>query len=526
MKPIRISALLLIAFSTLLITSCSKNELDKVNRNPNNPTDVQAKFILTDVITSTAFSVVSGDISLYASIYLEHEGGVWGQMYNAETRTVEPVAATTYNNPWNGIYNNIKALKIAIAKTSEGGAEEGNDVTCGIAKVLLACNLGVLTDFFGDVPFAQTGIMNPDGSPAYMQPTVDKQSALYPQIQTLLDDAITLLAGEDGALSGPMGVQDFIYGGDAESWTKAAYALKARYLMHTLKVSTDKDGDLEKILDYINHSFESVDDELKFNVYDGGTNINPLFGFSNSRDALGASESLMNKFKALNDPRGDQAFMEYTSLSPFRLTALKLDDALDWAVPNGTPDQQQYTYAISIAEYAPTAPTMLLSYHELLFLKAEALVRLQRASEAQPVLKEAIIAAFANLQLALNSANDNMPLIGADIDLSETVANNYFTTEVLSRFTSEPLKETMLQKYLAFYGASGESTEAYNDYRRLKSLGEGDYILLENPLNTNRFPLRFTYGNSDVLANPNVSSVYGNGSYVYTENVWWAGGTR
>lgn len=526
MKHLNIAGLVLLASLTIFNTSCSKKELDEVNRNRNNPTDVQAKFILTDIITSTAFSVVSGDISLYSSVYVEHEAGVWGQMYNAETRTVEPVASTTYNNSWNSIYNNIKALKIVIDKTSEGGSEEGNDVTCGIGKVLLAYNLGVLTDFFGDVPFTQTGIMNPDGSPAYMQPTVDKQSALYSQIQVLLDEAIGLLAGEDDALSGPMGSQDFLYGGNSEKWIKAAYALKARYLMHTLKISADKEGDLEKVLDYIDQSFADVDDEMKFAVYDGGSNVNPLFGFSNSRDALGASESLIKKFKALNDPRGKQAFMEYTSLSPFRLTALNEDDALEWAAPNGTPDQQQYTYSISMAEYAPTAPTMMFSYHELLFLKAEALIRLERAPEAEPVLQSAIVSAFANLEVALHSANDNMPLIGANINLSETVANNYFTTEVQSRFNTDPLKETMLQKYLAFYGASGESTEAYNDYRRLKALGEQNFIELENPLNNNRFPLRFTYGNSDVLANPNVTGIYGDGSYVYTENVWWAGGSR
>jgi hypothetical protein len=36
----------------------------------------------------------------------------------------------------------------------------------------------------------------------------------------------------------------------------------------------------------------------------------------------------------------------------------------------------------------------------------------------------------------------------------------------------------MVQKYLAFFGASGESPEACNDVRRLKALGEGDFIAL------------------------------------------------
>jgi hypothetical protein len=81
----------------------------------------------------------------------------------------------------------------------------------------------------------------------------------------------------------------------------------------------------------------------------------------------------------------------------------------------------------------------------------------------------------------------------------------------------------MNQKYLAFY--EEESVEAYNDYRRLKAMGD-NVINLENPLNTTKFPLRCTYGSSDVTTNSNVANAYGDGTYVWTENVWWAGGTR
>ncbi len=212
MKKAKIFGLSLLTGISIFITSCSKNELDRVNRNLNNPTDVTAKFIITDLITSTAFNVAGGDISLYSSVYVEHEAGVWNQMFNAETRNSDPSSATTYNNVWGNIYNNIKAAKIAIAKTSDGGDEAGNDVTCGIAKVLLAYNLGVLTDFFGDVPYSQSGVLNPDGSPAYLQPTIEKQSDLYPQIQTMLDEAIVLLASTDHAGSGAIGAQDILYG--------------------------------------------------------------------------------------------------------------------------------------------------------------------------------------------------------------------------------------------------------------------------------------------------------------------------
>jgi len=520
MKKIRIFNLLAFLSAGLILSSCSEKALDEVNRDRNHPTDVTAKFILTDAMTSTAFSVIGGDMSLYASIYLEHEGGVWNQAFNAEMRVGEPTSATTYNNIWNSVYNNIKALKIAVEKTSEGGPEAGNNVTGGIAKVLLAYNIAALTDFFGDAPYYQTGIMNPNGSPAFLQPAIDKQSDLYSEIQKLLDEAIAQLALTDAGPTGGIGAQDVIYGGNKGLWTKAAYGLKARYLMHTLKISTNANGDLAKILDYVSKSFTSASEELSFDLYDGSTNINPLFGISNSRDMLGASKSLATKFKTLGDPRGDLAFINYDG------DILSVDDAIADGVENGNAEQVQFTYPIAMADYASTAATQLLSYHEVMFLKAEALARLNRNEEAQAALETAVVSAFSNLENTLNSGYKTFG-IDAVADLSESVAEAYFTSKVLPRFQQNAIKEVVLQKYLAFFGASGESAEAYNDYRRLKALGQESFIGLTNPLNAqNKFPLRFSYGNSDVTANQNVKAAYGDGQYVYSDNIWWAGGTR
>lgn len=516
-----LSVLLAICFT---IVSCSKNALDEVNRDRNNASDVLAKFILTDAMTATAFSVVGGDISLYSSIYVEHEAGVHNQTFNAETRNGEPTLATTNNNSWTSIYQNIKNLKVAIAKTSDGGPEEGNDVTNGIANVLLAYNLGVLTDFFGDVPFSETGIMTPSGSPMYLQLKIEKQAELYPKIIGFLDEAIAKLAGTDAAGSGAIGAQDLIYGGAKAKWLKAAYGLKARYMMHTIKVSTNRNADLTNILVNIDKSFAGVEDEMKFAKYDGVKYLNPLFGYSNARDGLGASKSLVNKFSALNDPRGNPAYGKWT-VRRDAVNTITLATAVKEAAPNGSPVEQQFIYPISYVNYATKAPTMLLSYHELLFLKAEALARLNRPDEAKEALNKAVIYAFANLGNSISLAVDYIAAIPPAIDLSEDVAQDYFDNSVEPRFTTNPLKEIMLQKYLSFYGASGESTEAFNDIRRMKALGES-FVVLENPLNTNRFPLRFPYGNSDVSTNQAVKSAYGDGTYVYTENVWWAGGSR
>ena len=174
--------------------------------------------------------------------------------------------------------------------------------------------------------------------------------------------------------------------------------------------------------------------------------------------------------------------------------------------PNGTPNQVQGFYSISAISNS-TAPTYLLSYHEIEFLKAEAYARLNNLPEADAALANAVSAAFQKV----------------NIGLSEADAADYYTTEVKPRFDADPLSEIMNQKYLAFY--EEEAVEAYNDYRRLKAMGD-NVINLENPKNNTQFPLRYTYGAEDVTTNVNVRDAYGDGTYVYSENVWWAGGTR
>ena len=169
-----------------------------------------------------------------------------------------------------------------------------------------------------------------------------------------------------------------------------------------------------------------------------------------------------------------------------------------------------------------------MSYHELLFLKAEALARLNRKDEAANALKDAVVAAIANAETGVSAAF-NAPTVKSYGGVKETTkaitateAEEYFTNNVKPLFDANPVKEVMVQKYIAFLVAFGETTECYNDVRRLKAMGE-EYIKLDNPY---KFPLRAPYGADDVSANPNVEAAFGNGQYVYTDPVWWAGGSR
>ena len=479
-KVIYIFYLMILMLSLL---SCSEEIMDEINQDVNDPTQMESRLIITDAMTSSAFNVTCNDFAFYASIYIEHNVGIWNQFYNADIRTVEPTSSATYNNTWDATYSNLYNLKIIIEKCSEGGSESGNFHTLGIAQVLSAYNLAILTDMMGDVPWSealQPGII--------FTPVLDKQADIYDAIFNFLDEAITNLDKESVFPS--LGTQDLIYGGDTELWKKFAYGLKARYTMR-LSLKTPSYND---VISFADQSFTSDAEQAQFN-YNGSTSNSPFYRMMVNQDMYGASLSLHNKLAERNDPRDNVFFMPHAGAGSEILFA-----------PNGTANQVQGRYSVS-AISTITAPTYLLSYHEIEFLKAEAYVRLNNLTEAEDALRRAVVAAFHKV----------------NIGLSVTDATDYFDNNVMPKFLSNPLSEVMNQKYIAFY--EEEAVEAYNDYRRLKAMGDNVIVLL-NPNNVSKFPLRLTYGSEDVTTNNNVRTAYGDGNYVYTENVWWAGGTR
>ncbi len=495
------------------LVSCSEDSMDEVNKDINHVTEVPAKLILTDVMTSTAFSVVGGDFNTYLGIYVEHQIGCDNQLYRAENRTGEPQMAATFNNVWGNLYTTLKDAKIAIAKCSEGGPQEGNYVTRGIAEILAAYNLAVLTDMYGDVPWTEACDYK-----VSMTPKIDKQELIYKDIMAYLEAAIADLQKGDKL---GMGDQDLIYKGNAASWLKTAYGLKARYTMRTMLRTADRNAAMQTVLDCIAKSYTSASEQCSYNMYNTGVNINPLFGFFWAREGIAASKSLFDKLVERKDPRIGRMFMDpksQTVISSATDPVLKLAKHADL-------EQGKSLYTTSLYVAAQTAPTHLLSYHELLFLKAEALIHLNKNAEALEVLKEAVIAGIANAEINTSAALASTYWNGFDVQTKAVTADEakaYFDTNIVPLFNANPLKETMIQKYIAFSGANGESTECYNDVRRMKALKQ-DIYGLQNP---KKFPLRCPYGNDDTTANPNVQQAYGDGQYVYTESVWWAGGTR
>lgn len=191
-----------------------------------------------------------------------------------------------------------------------------------------------------------------------------------------------------------------------------------------------REANYADVIAFANQSFATATEQAQFD-YNGNSTISPFNKFDSDRDYLGASLSLHNKLEGMGDPR-DTIFWE---------THEDADEFL--YAPNGTANEAQGLYAVS-AISTPTAPTYLMSYHELEFLKAEAYVRQNNLDSAATSLEKAISAAFQKENIGL-TADD---------------AATYFEDNVLPRFNSNPLAEVITQKYIAFF--EEEAIEAYN----------------------------------------------------------------
>ncbi|OFX84468.1 MAG: hypothetical protein A2X00_07385 [Bacteroidetes bacterium GWE2_32_14] len=460
--------------------------MDEVNENKNAPSEMTVKNLLPDAALKTAYETYGTDIPWFTDIYIEYAAGTWAQASDADKR-IGQESASLFNNSWNSLYDVMNICKVIIDKTDPvTGTEPINYGTRGVAEVLMAINLAVVTDMWGEAPYTEA-FQGSDN----LQPKYDKQSDLYVEVFRLLDDAIVNL-GMGTAIDG----FDYIYGGSRTNWIRAAHSLKARYLMRLTKVRATA---ATEALAEIALGFQSSADQMIFNHYvDNFPNGNPWFEYWYLRDHNSISSTIVGLLLDRNDPR------EYW---------------YHWGgdiAPIGEAEQTQGGYSQS---YLTTGykswniPTPVMTYHELLFIKTEAEFRTGAAPAVwQATLEDAITAQFSWLsEYMLVDDTDGDP----DPDNIGDAAD-YFATEVLPLLTvGNELNEIMTQKYLGLFEM--EAMETYNDYRRT------GFPTMMNPNNaTVGFPNRFPFAVSETSSNPdNVPTVS-----IYTDKVWWAGGTE
>ncbi len=530
MKSIlNISTISLVALS-FGFASCSDSYMDKINENNDNASDAPAKSLLADVLTSTAFHDVGGDMDTYISSYNEYEVGIGNQLWDAQTRVSGVTSSTTFGDSWNDIYADLGNARRVISKSNAAGDYN----TAGMGEVMAAILSVIVTDNFGDVPYTQAALPYlTNGVPTYMNPAIDAQESIYDSIMVHLNNAITDF--NSGATDSP-GKYDYLYGGKVANWLKLAYGLKARYTLRLYDTysAADKTAKMQEVISDVNNSFQSASDQAEYNLY-SSTNRNPYYDFFVSRSYFAISPTYLAKLNDRSDPRLNRIIVAYVDTLGNEIDKqISYSDVNNggYAPISGGGSEKIGKYNYSIYSYAATAPTFYMSYHELMFIAAEAYERLGDLTNAKIALKTAVVAAIANTESNITNVENSADELGNDWGEGVTMttsaitpeqASDYFDNHVASLFNANPLQEIEIQKYLGLFGPNGEATEEYADIRRHKGAVE-DYYNFGNPVNATQYPWELPYGNSGVTANKNVSAAYGDGQYVYSNCIWWAGG--
>lgn len=460
--------------------ACSEQIMDEIDTDPNNPTDVPIELLLPNVTAGVPFNVSGTDLAWYSSIFVEQTAGRHGQMRDADRRA--NLNSELSENIWAYyIYPGILPdLKLIIDKGSEGGEEEGNWHAVGIAQVLFAYTMFVMTDNFGRVPYSEALEGTDDRKPAY-----DDQEFIYREMFAMLDDAIanfqkgsTLLPGE----------RDLIYGQLSSTqqlnmWTRLAWSLKARYKNRLSK--RDPEGSAADALEALANGFTDPSEGFVFDDYTDDVRYrNPWYSVETERGHHAVSRTIYDLMNNLGDPRIPLWFTKVQGIYNPAQNGSSLSD------------QAGLFYSkLSQNVVYDMAPLPILTFDELMFIKAECELR-----KAAPDPAAALNAFQEGLDAALTRAGVDQ----ASID-------TYKAGVVPADPANLTLEMIITQKYIALWPYG--SIEAYAEWRRTGIPTMTN--TLGNP------PRRFPYPQDEISGNAeNVPNVK------LSDGVWWDDGSE
>ncbi len=459
---------------TIIVSTLTSCDFGNTNIDPTRLSDVPVRQILPAAEAQTARNLGSVGARI-TGVVIQHFNGIDNQTLGYNTYLIDENAMDDF---WvTGLYAGaMKDCQIILEKAEA----ENLPHYSGIARVLMAINLGIITSFWGDAPYSEAF-----QGQANMIPKYDSQEEIYEHIQQLLDDAIVEFNLDPGE-NNP-GIDDLIYGGNRALWLGTARALKARYYMHL--VAHDTDASAKALQSLSGGTIYSNEVQPSFPFGEVLNEANPIAYFGTDRpNQLVVNSFLLDLLDSKTDPRKDH----YTRL---KNGSYVLYDAADL-----TDDLTDLYWG----QY--NTPMPLISYSELLFIRAEANLRLGIQNSAQSQLNSAIRA--------------NMEIMGID----DVAITTYLDTHAnLSALTTdeEKLALIMQEKYIAMFGQG--TIESWVDFRRT-----GYPALTPNPEASESFnpskiiPRRYLYPISERNSNnQNVEIAKQNqGGHLLDDQLW------
>ncbi len=453
-----------ISTAAVLLTamSCSKSFYTDKNVNPNAPTSVLPKVLLTPIEVSLAYTQ-GGDMTRFTGMFAQQTTGVSRQSaaYYEYIFTNQDPEAMWDNMYTADMYNDYHLMQVCSSGTYNGYK--------GITEVLMAYSLQVMVDCWGKVPYS-TALQGA----ANVYPTYDDDKVLYGKVITLCNQGIADFNNSTNDVLLPSS-DDVVYNGDLSLWTKFAHAIMARIYIHQAQTGGGNAAMADSALAHVALSFTSNSDNAQVMFGSAATNNSPNYQFYTQRGDISytydATYSVDGNFfqllSNLNDPR------KYDII-----------DSADESVGNYLNSYYQ----------EDNSPVEFICYDEMMFTAAEAILR--------------TTGNFANAAIAYNNGiAANMAKVSSNPAVGPAISNGQIATyQAANPLPITSVNDALAQNYLQEYIAEYMNPEAWTTWRRscaVTGYPNGNPALspVSGPYQSDGIPRRFLYPQSELNLN-------------------------
>ena len=494
MKNLKNIHFLIIVFSCLILSSCTKN-FESINTDPNRPKDVNPGVILGQM----QYRIVNNTIG--ASKNFTHELMQVDAPRSSISAGVHRYYVTEGSGLWSSLYTYITDMEDIITLSDKIGEKNYK----AIALVYKCWAYSILTDLYGSVPYSEAIKATSNN----FLTKFDNQKDIYIKI---LNDLVTANGLFDDTKALTYG-GDYVYASNAltagknigiQKWKKFSNTLRLRLLLRISKRQSEIDvsTQIKSILaDPIKYPvFDSNADECIYRYPNTNPYYNPYYTARQLdwRNEMYYTKFFINKMNTDNDPR--RAIWAL----PVLVGGVNVYQGIETGYPTTTSyvvgQNSSYTDALKTSSNLG----VMMTYAEEEFIKAELVLKGYVTGKTSKVHYE-------------NGITASMIQWGTSLPANYLTQAGVVYNEAAT--ADAQLQQIMLQKYYAFYFVDYQSW-----FEKIRTgypvLARGTGIPAEN-----LFPVRVPYPSYLQSLNPAnyAAGVLANGGKDDSNTVlWWA----
>jgi hypothetical protein len=472
------------AFVLALAAAACDNGLTDINVDPNNPPSVSAAALLPEAEQSAVVRAMGSNFNLTMF-------GLWAQSF-AKIQYIDEdwyeLRSTQIDTHWDGFYaSSLQDLK----KIADIGDSLSRPNYTAIANILSQWTFQVITDTWGDVPYSEALQGAGNARPKY-----DAQKDIYYGMLAKLTAASAALkpGGET------FGSEDEIYSGDVVKWRKFANSLRLRMAMRISNVDPTKARTeaLAALAPAAGGVISSNSENAQLHYSGAVPSDNPIYAVfhEGGRYDQVISSTMVDSLQRLNDPR----LAVYADPAPNGCH----DGRTYCGYQNGTETAEDFDALSPIGaafKEDPRAPSVMMSYAEVLFLRAEAAALHWTSDDAADLYRQAITASMEQY------------------GISGTAISDYLAQPQVAY---DGLRSIYMQKWIALYG---NGPEQFASWRRQRANGEHVPFLTPSPgASVQQVPYRVFYPASEQSTNQenwSAAVAANGGGTLYDKPLWW-----